>query len=211
MKKKQNEYWNKFYEKFNVKKASNFAKYLYKKNFISKKSKILEIGCGNGRDTFFFLKKNIKTIAIDKSYKAIKKNKKKIDSVFYCNDISKIDLKDINFYKKYKCNLVYARFFLHSLNFRSEKFFFDFCAKILPQNGKILLEFRTIKDPLILKGKKISPTERITDHYRRFIDPALLLTTIERKFVPIFMVQRFGLARFKKENPHVCRIILKKL
>jgi len=66
MKKKQNEYWNKFYEKFNVKKASNFAKYLYKKNFISKKSKILEIGCGNGRDTFFFLKKNIKTIAIDK-------------------------------------------------------------------------------------------------------------------------------------------------
>ena len=31
------------------------------------------------------------------------------------------------------------------------------------------------------------------------------------KFVPIFMVQGFGLARFKKENPHVCRIILKKL
>ena len=211
MKKKQNEYWNKFYEKFNVKKASNFAKYIYRKNFISNKSKILEIGCGNGRDTFYFLKKNIKTIAIDKSFKAIKNNKKKIDHVFFCNDISKIDLKNIKFYKKYKCNLVYARFFLHTLNFRSEKFFFNFCEKILPRNGKILLEFRTIKDPLISKGKKISPTERITDHYRRFIDPSLLLITIKKKFVPIFMVQGFGLARYKKENPHVCRIIFKKL
>jgi hypothetical protein len=97
------------------------------------------------------------------------------------------------------------------LNFKSEIFFFDFCEKILPRNGKILLEFRTIKDPLILKGKKISPTERITDHYRRFIDPDLLLKRIERKFVPIFKIEGFGLARYKKENPHVCRIILKKL
>ena len=143
--------------------------------------------------------------------KRLKIIKKKINHVVFCNDISYIDTKSIKFYKKYKFNQVYARFFLHTLNFKSEISFFNFCEKILPRNGKILLEFRTINDPLISKGKKISPTERITDHYRRFIDSDLLLKTIEHKFVPIFKIQGFGLARYKKENPHVCRIILKKL
>ena len=38
------------------------------------------------------------------------------------------------------------------------------------KESKIYLEFRTDKDPLIKKGKKISKYERYTDHYRRFIN-----------------------------------------
>lgn len=106
---------------------------------------------------------------------------------------------------------MYARFFLHTLNSKFEILFFKFCKKILPRNGKILFEFRTINEPLILKRKKISQYERITDHYRRFIDIDLLLKRTEHKFVPIFKIQGFGLAIFKKENPHICRIILNKL
>jgi len=48
-------HWNKFYKKFKLLKPSNFSKFIFRK---LKKSKIIfDIGCGNGRDTIFFLTK----------------------------------------------------------------------------------------------------------------------------------------------------------
>ena len=38
-----------------------------------------------------------------------------------------------------------------------------------------MLEFRTTKDKLLQKGKKISNNENFTDHYRRFIDTDVLI------------------------------------
>ena len=70
-------YWNKYYR---LKKSpllpSNFAKYC-KKKYLKKNKSLLEIGCGNGRDAFFFYKNNLNVTAIDKSESIIKKNKKK--------------------------------------------------------------------------------------------------------------------------------------
>ena len=49
-------HWNKFYSKKKQPiKPSNFAKFLYKKFLIKGKGKkLIDIGCGNGRDSFFF-------------------------------------------------------------------------------------------------------------------------------------------------------------
>ena len=41
--------------------------------------------------------------------------------------------------------------------------------KYFDKKIKIALEFRTTKDDLIKKGRKISKNERVTSHYRRFI------------------------------------------
>jgi acyl-[acyl-carrier-protein]-phospholipid O-acyltransferase/long-chain-fatty-acid--[acyl-carrier-protein] ligase len=51
----------------------------------------------------------------------------------------------------------------------------------MDENGFLYLEFRTIKDNLFKKGKKISQYERITDHYRRFIDPPKLIEKIKNR------------------------------
>lgn len=69
-------YWNKFYQNFSVtKKYSNFASFVIKK--INKNSDLLlDIGCGNGRDTFFFIKNKVRAIGIDQSSTIINKNKK---------------------------------------------------------------------------------------------------------------------------------------
>ena len=79
-----NLYWNNFYKKFNIKKNSNFSDFILKK--INKKKKLLEIGCGNGRDTFFFLKKDILCKAFDVSLTAIKNMN---DSKVALNEIMK--------------------------------------------------------------------------------------------------------------------------
>jgi len=71
-------YWNKFYKKFNLAKPSSFAEFVYKKIKIKKNLlSIIDIGCGNGRDTLFFLKKGFLTVGLDKSRVAIIENKKK--------------------------------------------------------------------------------------------------------------------------------------
>ena len=74
-------YWNNFYKKFNLKKPSLFAKFVLKK--LKKNSLLLEVGCGNGRDTFFFLKNNIRCTAYDISKTAIVQNRKLFNKVFY--------------------------------------------------------------------------------------------------------------------------------
>ena len=75
-KKKLIGYWNKFYKKKIISNESTFAKFTYAK-IKNKKGKILDIGCGNGRDSFFFNKKGYDVTGIDISQKAIQKNSKK--------------------------------------------------------------------------------------------------------------------------------------
>ena len=76
----------------------------------------------------------------------------------------------------------------------------------------IFLEFRTTKDPLFNKGKKISKYERITSHYRRFIDVKEFLTRVVKyNFKISYIKQSFSFAVFKNDKPHICRLILQKL
>ena len=57
-------YWNKFYKKKSITAESTFAKFTYKK-IINKKSTLLDIGCGNGRDSYYFNRKGLKVTGID--------------------------------------------------------------------------------------------------------------------------------------------------
>ncbi len=172
----KNNYWNNFYKKFNLKKPSLFARFVLKK--LKKNSLLLEVGCGNGRDTFFFLKNNIKCTAYDISKTAIVQNRKLFNKVFYKKNICK---KKENLKKNY-FNYIYARFFLHTINENEQKFFFINSFNKLKKDGFLYLEFRTINDVLFKKGKKVSHNERITDHYRRFINPIELLKELKTNY-----------------------------
>lgn len=73
-----------------------------------------------------------------------------------------------------------------------------------------MIETRTIYDELFGKGKKISTNEYLTDHYRRFIDPKDIKKKLKKKFKIIYYFLGKNLAKYKKENPKILRIILKK-
>ena len=62
------------------------------------------------------------------------------------------------------------------------------------------------------KGKKISKYERITDHYRRFIDPKKFEKKLRNlKFGILYKKFGINLSKTANENPHLCRIVFTKL
>ena len=202
---KKNSYWNSYYKKIELLniKPSSFSKFCYNK-FIktTKKKDILDIGCGNGRDTIFFFKKGLKVVGIDKSATVIKINKNKFFSkknlFFYKKDINKFDF-------------IYLRFFLHAINLKTQKNLFKHLCNLKKKRGTlIMLEFRTDKDPLINKGKKLSKNETFTNHYRRFINVKNILKYFKiQSFKIIYILEKKGLSKYKNDNPVLCRLILK--
>lgn len=202
-------FWNNFYKKKTNLRPSSFAKFIAK-NF-PKENHLIEFGCGNGRDSFY-LSKNFKSvISIDKSKIAIEKNnellkKLKIKNLKFINlDLEK---KRFNFIKK--INLVYARFFVHSVNLRAEKKIFLQLKKLLKSKSSVVLEFRTTQDKMYNFGKKISKYERYTDHYRRFIKVDDFLKRVKKSFKIEYLIQSKNLSIVGNDNPYLCRIILKK-
>tara|TARA_Y100000816_G_scaffold43439_1_gene27224 strand:- start:1620 stop:1868 length:249 start_codon:yes stop_codon:yes gene_type:complete len=73
--------------------------------------------------------------------------------------------------------------------------------KYFDKKIKIALEFRTTKDDLIKKGRKISKNERVTSHYRRFIKLEKFEKKIkELKFKVIYKKIGKNLSKTNKEN-----------
>ena len=210
---KKNSYWNSYYKKIELLniKPSSFSKFCYNRFIKSTKKKdILDIGCGNGRDTIFFFKKGLKVVGIDKSATVIKINKNKFFSkknlFFYKKDINKFDFKKIG-----KFDFIYLRFFLHAINLKTQKNLFKHLCNLKKKRGTlIMLEFRTDKDPLINKGKKLSKNETFTNHYRRFINVKNILKYFKiQSFKIIYILEKKGLSKYKNDNPVLCRLILK--
>ena len=200
-------YWDYYYKntKGNL-RPTPFSKRCIKflKNYTGS---IFDVGCGNGRDTVFFNKKNLDCHGIDQSSKVIKINKKKFKKL----EKKFIKSNFVNFpYFKIKKNFsIYSRFTIHSINKVQEKAFLKKISK--SKNLEYLfIEVRTIFDDLFGKGKKVGKNEFVTSHYRRFIIPEELKKEIKKNFKILEFKVSKGLAVFKKENPKVLRLIAKK-
>ena len=109
-------FWNKYYNsKDNNNKPSNFALFINKK-YITKNTYLVDVGTGDGRDTFYLRKKAKHIYSIDQSNIAIKKIRLKarrlgVKNVTFKN-LSSNHLKKIT---NKKINFIYARFFIHAI------------------------------------------------------------------------------------------------
>ena len=206
-KKNNKNFWNKFYKnKLAVNKPSNFA--IFINNFLKKKkTKIVDVGCGNGRDLIFFKRKKFDFIGIDLSKNASLLIKKKLKKVKDKNKIFNDDFVNFNYKKNIKDNFsIYSRFTWHTINNKNEIIFLKKISQL--QNLQyIFIETRSDKDDLFGVGKKISKNEFITDHYRRFINKKELVKKIKKNFKIIYCKETKGFSKFKNEDPCLIRII----
>ena len=201
-------YWDKFYKKAHVMDESTFAKFTYKK-IQSKKGKILDIGCGNGRDAYFFNRKGFDVTGIDISHKAIQKNSKpKIKNlVFKKFDVGKDKLQN-------KFEIIYCRFFLHTLDEMLENKLINIIKLAKKTNTIVFFEFRNYKDKIFGNFKASDHNKMIEfekGHLRRIIDPKVFKKkfTFRTKSKIIYQKSGINLSVIKKDNPNLSRMIFK--
>ena len=154
-----NRIWDKVYSNdsaFFGEEPSNFSQICYRdfKNHLVRK--LLELGCGQGRDTLFFASHNPDVHAIDSSKVAIETLKQKIAKEDTSIKLRQFDARQgIPFDKKY-FDAVYSHMF-YNMRFTDEelRFLFEESSRVLKNNGLLYFSVRSDKDVLYNKGKKI--------------------------------------------------------
>ena len=199
-------YWNKYYsKKKGLDEPSSFAVHIC--NMMSQGESILELGCGNGRDSFFFANHGFQVYAIDQSEIVITQiRKENINPMFICKDILSIEE---NF--PYTINHGYARFVLHALSKIEADKAIEMMSRILPPNGLFFTESRSVKSNLYGTGDFLGHDIYSTDHKRRFIHKKDLIHQLESNgFTIESVMESDGLAIYKDDDPVVIRINARK-
>jgi len=205
-----NEYWSKFYQSDNAQidlnGPSDFSKFVLneiKKNNIKN---IIEFGCGNGRDSLFFIENQIYVFAFDKCEQAINAIQKKCGKNKYLQ-LKIMDIVSDGFPEQLieiSPKIIYARFFLHALDDEAIDIFIRKSSKSMAPGDMMFVEYRTIKD---LNRKKFTD-----EHYRNYLDPKNIVNFAEKKDLQCtYEVEGTGMAIWKDDNAHVARQIFVKI
>ena len=203
-------YWDNYYDNINSFSESSFAKFTLK--YLGKKrrgKKIIDIGCGNGRDSLYFYKQKLDVVGIDISKSVIKKN------LNYSTP--KLKFVNLDIEKKTmsgKFDFIYSRFFLHAINEKTENKLLKLINKIKKENTILFLEYRNHKD-LIFKNIKNKKHNQLIEfekgHFRRIIYTEKFIRKISKFFKSkiIYNKSSKNLSIVKKDNPNLSRIIFK--
>ncbi len=202
------DYWNNYYKKnISPKEPSDFAKEIV--NQLDCNKNLLEIGCGNGRDSIFFSKHNLNIFSIDQSEIAIEELKKQnYKNITFIKD----NFVDSDIFNTNTFDYVYSRFTLHSISENEQNKLLDNIYKALNNGGMLFIEARSINDTIYGYGTEVEKNAFIyNDHYRRFINIEELTSLLQEKgFEIVFAKESNNWAIYKNENPVVIRIYAKK-
>lgn len=200
-------YWSEFYKNGQVPvDCSTFAASIV--NLIPKDNVLLELGCGNGRDAFFFAYHGIRVIATD-LYDTVSDIKGLDNLKFVRADFTRLPSP---FYES-TFDVVYSRFTFHSIRSEDASRTIRWVYENLRPGGIFFIEARSVRDPLCGQGTPVE-SERdawYTTHYRRFIRREELVKELEQVgFIVEYDLEDNNLAVYKDENPVVIRIHARK-
>jgi len=207
-------YWTEYYAK-NSKPtdASSFAEFILPK--LTEDKNLIELGCGNGRDSIYFAQNNLNVTAVDQVQEEVdylNENHKEDNIHFIAGDFTDLKNTTSEEIKNTDFDYVYSRFTFHSINEAKEDRTLDWIEEHLKTDGCFLLEARSLNDPMFKQGEALSETENFTTHYRRYMDLDKITQKLEsRNFEIIYKIEDNDLAVYKDDNPYVIRIIARKL
>ena len=205
-------YWTDFYKSGRSSRVpsapSKFARWVGER--IESGDQILDVGAGTGRDAIWFAKRGHQVTAFDFSpasrFVLARQARRKRVTVarrhLNLNDLKSTLIVGARLAQRREPRHVYARFLLDSVEKPARHEFFRFASMVQRSGGLTFLEFRT----------PASAHERTTfgHHFRQFLDPSLVVSEIEERGGTV-VHQEVGrdLAPLAKENPQVCRIIVR--
>jgi cyclopropane fatty-acyl-phospholipid synthase-like methyltransferase len=208
------EYWENFYKQNALSVPSQFCALVATE--IPKESCLVELGCGNGRDSLYFASRQQPVCAVDLSSEAVKScsaaaQKMGLNAAqFMQADLS--DFKDLErlfgaarAVTKTNAVVCYSRFVMHSINEDQEELFLTSLGKLMRTGEKIYFEFRSKEDADLAKT--------FGGHYRRFVDTDAFIDAQTRRhgFKLEYARTGRGMAKYKSEDPYVSRLIFEKI
>lgn len=202
-------YWNVFYgqELKEIQSPSDFARFVLP--YLKPGKKLMDIGCGNGRDSIYFVKNQLMVTGVDASETAISQlqsyNEK--NALFVCDDF--VTCKALY---QMQYDYFYSRWTIHAISEKQEDELLHNIKDSIKPDGLFFVEVRSTKDELYGKGKQVGKNAFLyNDHYRRFIDKEEFCRKLEALGLEIiFAEEGKGLSKTKESDPVLIRIIAKK-
>lgn len=200
-------YWNDIYGgSIILCEPSPFAKSVIS-DILIRGGNVLDLGCGNGRDSLFFAKNGLKVTGIDASDITIKKLRDRYsesNAIFICDDFVKCKAVFRVMYDS-----IYSRFTLHAISEKQETELLDNIKSSLKANGRFYIEARSVHDDLYGLGKQVEKNAFVyNNHYRRFIDIAELLNKMKNMGYRIISSRESkGFSATKTQDPVLIRVI----
>lgn len=200
-------YWNTYYsEHHDLGEPTSFAKNILE--LLPIKCDLMELGCGNGRDSFYFAENGHAVWACDQSDVIINAlpTLEQNSPHFYVDNV-----KNMATIPNKEFDVVYARFVLHAFSENEARQAYQWTFEHLKKGGKFYSESRSIKDPIFGEGRKMDEHIYKTDHRRRFLVKDDFLAELESiGFAIDSVVEEQGLAIYKDSDPVVIRVIASK-
>lgn len=180
-------------------------------HFLKPGIKLIEFGCGNGRDATFFGANGVDVLAIDQVNSVIEElaiKNSHPDVKYVCADFTSLDPIDSVY------DAVYSRFTLHSVPLVKQHHAIKWSARALKKDGLLLIEARGLKNSLYQKGAAVAGEKFAyiyQDHYRRFISKEALDAEVLKTGLTIISSEEArGFAPFGDDDDTFIRLIAKK-
>jgi len=164
MDKKEKEYWESKWDNRPEEKENDFAKRSFDLIKNKKFKKILDLGCGDGRDSKYFAKKGLEVVGVDFSESGIKKiQQNKAENIKILNK----NIEDIVFPNN-SFDIVYAHLSLHYFNNETTDKIFNKIYDILKPDGYFFVKCKSTDDSLFGVGEKMGKNMYKKSHTRHF-------------------------------------------
>lgn len=206
-------YWEQFYKENVLSVPSQFCTLVATE--IDTAPCIIELGCGNGRDSLYLASRQHPICAVDMSHEAVKSCSERADKMgienvqFMQGDLSKLEDMERLFSQARKSAkngriVGYSRFVMHSINDAQEAKFLSNISGLMKSGERIYFEFRSKEDADLEKT--------FGGHYRRFVDTDAFIKaqTEMHGFNLLYALTGRGMAKYKAEDPFVSRLIFEK-
>lgn len=205
-------YWANFYARHELADGSSFFDAVSARDDVP--STVLDIGCGDGRDSFAFARRGSRVHGIDRSQVGIRHASQSATAAGLGDLLSfgAVDVADASHVRETIASLrsasgdgpvlFYARFFLHSIPEDVQETVLQALADSAIEGDMLAVEFRTEADA---ETKKV-----YGGHYRRYQDGAAFGRDLRERFgfADVRLeIESAGLAPYKDEDPIVYRVL----
>jgi len=155
------ESFNKFAEQYADITFSNILQYELNRfiSLIPSEGKILDLGCGGGRDVQYFADFKLETIGIDASIKLIDEAKKRVNGNFEVMDMRNLTFKDEEF------NGVWAQDAISYVTKEDAINVLKHVSRILKKGGVFFISVRKGSDEILILHEKLGKNEVMVGFY----------------------------------------------